>query len=386
MEVNSSNESEVTLDTVRNGCFWGNISSVFEGYILKFVNDRHYAWIKSFSYTRRINIRPKSNGNAFMLCMRRSAKDDIIYKTIFHECRRFLCSPLCEEGKFTIADLKKSHDTLAGLLEEARKQYGFEAYLSLEKVGSALKNDLRKAAMDADKYGLCRKLLEEPAPPGFYILRKKKGRKKINYAGLNNMYESFMQKQFKWKREERLYSRLLGMVNLLAIIIKGQYLKNQSTEVAHSWMWHVNRQEAEAILRSEPTRKPGYFCVRQRADIDFENKPFAITYIKAIQDERVIFDHLIIFWSYEDGFYIENGKSKGTLTDLVYSLSKRVMFRVDPDEDIEDVMSEPDIPSTAVVKTPLEHRETSYLDLYKLLVNFKNPYYHNKKLAKANYH
>ena len=47
MEVNSSNESEVTLDTVRNGCFWGNISSVFEGYILKFVNDRHYAWIKS---------------------------------------------------------------------------------------------------------------------------------------------------------------------------------------------------------------------------------------------------------------------------------------------------------------------------------------------------
>ena len=118
------------------------------------------------------------------------------------------------------------------------------------------------------QYGLCRKLLEEPAPPGFYILRKKKGRKKINYAGLNNMYESFMQKQFKWKREERLYSRLLGMVNLLAIIIKGQYLKNQSTEVAHSWMWHVNRQEAEAILRSEPTRKPGYFCVRQRADIE----------------------------------------------------------------------------------------------------------------------
>ena len=158
------------------------------------------------------------------------------------------------------------------------------------------------------------------------------------------MYESFMQKQFKWKREERLYSRLLGMVNLLAIIIKGQYLKNQSTEVAHSWMWHVNRQEAEAILRSEPTRKPGYFCVRQRADMgqdliqccqycigpkllvlfrliilfiitkDFENKPFAITYIKAIQEERVIFDHIIIFWSYEDGFYIENGKSKGTLT------------------------------------------------------------------------
>lgn len=117
------------------------------------------------------------------------------------------------------------------------------------------------------KYGLCRKLLEEPAPPGFYILRRKKRKKKVNYAGLNNMYESFMQKQFKWKREERLYSRLLGMVNLLAIIIKGQYLKNQSTEVAHSWMWHVNRQEAEAILRSEPTRKPGYFCVRQRADM-----------------------------------------------------------------------------------------------------------------------
>ena len=80
------------------------------------------------------------------------------------------------------------------------------------------------------------------------------------------MYESFVANQSKYKRQERLYSRLLGMVNLLAIIIKGQYLKNQSTEVAHSWMWHVNRQEAEAILRSEPTKKPGYFCVRPKSD------------------------------------------------------------------------------------------------------------------------
>ena len=88
----------------------------------------------------------------------------------------------------------------------------------------------------------------------------------MNYAGLNKMYESFVANQSKYKRQERLYSRLLGMVNLLAIIIKGQYLKNQSTEVAHSWMWHVNRQEAEAILRSEPTRKPGYFCVRPKSD------------------------------------------------------------------------------------------------------------------------
>jgi len=46
---------------------------------------------------------------------------------------------------------------LAGLLEEARKHYGFEAYLTLDKVGFALKNDLRKAAMDADKVNLKRK-------------------------------------------------------------------------------------------------------------------------------------------------------------------------------------------------------------------------------------
>ncbi|CAG5111376.1 Oidioi.mRNA.OKI2018_I69.chr2.g5692.t1.cds [Oikopleura dioica] len=119
--------------------------------------------------------------------------------------------------------------------------------------------------------------------------------------------------------------------------------------------------------------------------MDFTEKPFAITYIQAIEGTKVIFDHIIVFWSYEDGFYIENNKSKETLTDLVYSLSKRFTFRMDPDDDIEDVVSVPDIPTTAVVKTPLEHRDTSFLELYKLLVNFKNPYYHNKKLAKANY-
>lgn len=45
-------------------------------------------------------------------------------------------------------------DTLAGLLEEARKYYGFECYLTLDKVGSALKNDLRKAENDYDKVNL----------------------------------------------------------------------------------------------------------------------------------------------------------------------------------------------------------------------------------------
>ncbi|CAG5111377.1 Oidioi.mRNA.OKI2018_I69.chr2.g5693.t1.cds [Oikopleura dioica] len=89
---------------------------------------------------------------------------------------------MCEEGKFSISDLKKSHDDLKGLLEEARKHYKFEAYLTPGKVGAALKNDHRKAEENTNKYGLCRRLLEEPQPPKFHIFRRKPLKKDTSAA------------------------------------------------------------------------------------------------------------------------------------------------------------------------------------------------------------